>query len=290
MILLTGVTGTIGRATMLRMPPGTALRLLAREPSGVFDAPPSAELVKAAYADERALVGALRGVSVALLVTSRIDGADDEAFVRAARGAGVRRVVKVSAAAVEDRGADDAITRWQRDSESLLRGSGLEWTFLRPRAFMSNTLSWAASVRAGDVVRAVHGASVNAVVDPRDVAHVAVRALTEPGHAHRAYTLTGPEPISARRQTAELAELLGRPLRFEELTAEQALAGLRRRYPVAVADALLRSAERQRDGAKNQVTDTVERLTGRAAGDFRTWAADHLDAFGGASGGAGTPS
>jgi uncharacterized protein YbjT (DUF2867 family) len=279
MILLTGVTGTIGRAAMLRIPPGTPLRLLARDPSLVRDAPPASEVFPATYSDGESLLAALRGIRVAFLVTTRIDGADDEAFVRAARRAGVGRVVKLSAAAVEDPDADDAITRWQRGCEALLRSSGLGWTFLRPRAFMSNTLSWASSIRAEGVVRALYGSSGNAVVDPRDVADAVVRTLLEPDHAGRSYTLTGPEPISAEQQTAVLATALGKPLRFEELTPAQALAALRRRYPEDIADALVRSAARQRDGAKGRVTDTVERLTGRAPGDFRGWAGDHLDAF-----------
>ncbi len=279
MIALTGVTGTVGHAAMLRMPPGTPLRLLARDPARLREVPAGAEVCPGSYADAESLAGALRGVRAAFLVTTRIDGADDEAFVRAARRAGVRRVVKLSAAAVQDPDADDAITRWQRESEDLLRGSGLEWTFLRPRAFMSNTLSWAASIRAEGVVRALYGTSANAVVDPRDVADAAVRALLEPEHAGRAYALTGPEPISPAQQTAVLSALLGRPLRFEELTPDQARAALRRRHPEAVADALVRSAARQRDGAKSHVTDLVQRLTGREPGGFRRWAADHLDAF-----------
>jgi uncharacterized protein YbjT (DUF2867 family) len=160
-----------------------------------------------------------------------------------------------------------------------LRRSGLEWTFLRPRAFTSNCLGWAYSIRREGVVRALYGSSANAVVDPRDVAEAAIRALTEEGHAGHAYTLTGPEAISAREQVATLAELLGAPLRFEELTPDEARAALLRRYPEAVADALLDSSARQRDGAKSLVTDAAERLLGRPAGTFAQWAKDHLDAF-----------
>jgi uncharacterized protein YbjT (DUF2867 family) len=120
-----------------------------------------------------------------------VDGGDDERFV-AARSAGIRHVVKLSAAMVEDPGADDAITRWQRSCEEVLRGSGLRWTFLRPRSFMSNTLSWAASVRAQRVVRALYATSRNACVDPRDVAEVASPALTGDGHEDRSHVLTGP--------------------------------------------------------------------------------------------------
>lgn len=152
----------------------------------------------------RLLERALQGVSTALVVTNRVGGDDDLRLIRAAGAVGVRRLVKLSAAAVLDPDADDLITRWQRTTEELLCASGLEWTLLRPRAFMSNTLSWAASIRSERVVRALHGTSANACVDPRDIGEVAARVLTEEGHAGKAYTLTGPEPITPAEQTEQL--------------------------------------------------------------------------------------
>ncbi|MEU0631022.1 SDR family oxidoreductase [Streptomyces sp. NPDC005989] len=282
MILVTGATGTIGREVIRRIPADLAVRIMARHPERVTGASAAAEIVYGDFSDPASLVAVLRGVRTVFLVTNP-GGDGDEGFIRAARSAGVRQVVKLSAAAVADSRAEDLITRWQRRNEDLLRGSGMEWTLLRPRAFMSNALSWAGSIRSDGVVRALYGASANACVDPRDVAEVAVRALTEDGHAGRAHTLTGPEAISAAEQTARLAELLCRPLRFEELGPEQARAALGARYPADIVEALLESAERGGAGAKADVDGTVARLLGRPAGTFRGWAADHLSAFGNAS-------
>ncbi|MFE7111932.1 NAD(P)H-binding protein [Streptomyces sp. NPDC057575] len=282
MILVTGATGTIGREVVRRIPADLAVRIMARHPERVTDAGAAAEIVHGDFSDPASVAGVLRGVRTVFLVTNP-GGDDDEGFIRAARPAGVRQVVKLSAAAVADSRAEDLITRWQRRNEDLLRGSGMEWTLLRPRAFMSNALSWAGSIRSDDVVRALYGASANACVDPRDVAEVAVRALTEDGHAGRVHTLTGPEAISAAEQTAQLAELLRRPLRFEELGPEQARTALAARYPADIVEALLESAERGREGAKAEVDGTVAGLLGRPAGTFRGWAAEHLSAFGNAS-------
>lgn len=279
MILVTGATGTVGREVVRGLPADAAVRVLARDPARVSGASSRAEIVHGDYGDPKSLADALRGVRSAFLVTNRVGGDQDACFLRAARSAGVRHVVKLSAAAVEDCRADDLITRWQRGNEDLLRESGMEWTLLRPRSFMSNTLSWAASIRSEHVVRALYGSSANACVDPRDIADVAVRALTEPGHAGRAYTLTGPRAITAVEQTAQLAGLLGRPLRFEELGPDQARALLGKRHPAPVVEALLHSALRQRDGAKARVENTVAELAGRPARSFRAWAGNHLAAF-----------
>ncbi|MER6788499.1 NAD(P)H-binding protein [Streptomyces sp. NPDC000658] len=279
MILVTGATGTTGREVLRGLPADLPVRVMARDPARVEPTAHRAETVAGDYGDPRSLDRALRGVSRAFLLTSRVGGDDDARFLRAARSAGVRHVVKVSAAAVADGDAHDLVTRWQRANEELLVNSGMRWTLLRPRAFMSNTLCWAPSIASDRVVRALYGTSVNACVDPRDVAAAAVCALTEAGHEGRVHTLTGPEPISAVEQTAWLGRLLGSPLRFEELSPGQARAQLSRRHPAAVVEALLASARRQRAGAKVRVEDTVLRLTGRPARPFATWAEDHLAAF-----------
>ncbi|MGW5618863.1 NAD(P)H-binding protein [Streptomyces sp. NPDC003877] len=282
MILVTGATGTVGREVVRRLPGGVRARLMTRGSArGVEKGPAGAvcETVIADYRDPGSLRRALAGVRTVFLVTSRIGGDDDARFLRAASRAGVERVVKLSAAAVLDARADDLITRWQRGNEELLRDSGMQWTLLRPRSFMSNALSWVASVRSERVVRGLYGASANACVDPRDIAEVAVRMLTEDGHAGRAHTLTGPAAVTPAEQTEQLGRALGVPLRFEELSPERARAAMRARHPEPVAQALLESALRQRDGAKAQVVNTVCSVTGAPARSFRTWAQEHRGAF-----------
>ncbi|MFJ9343302.1 NAD(P)H-binding protein [Streptomyces sp. NPDC101733] len=278
MILVTGATGTIGREVIRLLPPDLQVRIMARDPARVEGPPANAEVVYGDYGDLRAVAQAMTGVSALFLVTNQVEEGDGR-IIRTARSAGVRHVVKLSAAAVADPGAQDLITRWQRANEELLRGSGMTWTLLRPRSFMSNALSWAASVRTDGVVRALYGSSPNACVAPGDVAEVAVRALTEPGHEGRIHTLTGPEALTAVGQTTELAALLSRPIRFEEATPGHMRDALRRRYPEPVVEALMASARRQLEGAKAGVEETVTVLTGRPATSFRTWAQGNIARF-----------
>lgn len=268
MILVTGSTGTVGAAVVRALGTDAPVRILTRRPEL---APAGVEVQPGEYADHDALLRALTGIRAAFLVTNSPVEPDDERFTAAAREAGVRHLVKLSALAVADEGADDFITRRQRHNEEVIRGSGLSWTLLRPRAFMSNTLAWAPSIRAHGVVRALYGTAPTACVDPRDIAEVAARALTEPGHEGRTYALTGPEPITPEEQTRQLAEALGRPLRFAELTPEQALGQLGSRYPEPVARALVESAGRTAAGVKAEVSPDAEKVTGRAARDFRAW-------------------
>lgn len=279
MILVTGATGAVGREVAARLAAAGPVRILARRPERLGAAGDGVEVVEGAYADRAALDRALRGVASLFLVTNSPTEPDDERVAAAAAAAGVRHLVKLSMLAVEEPGAADFITRRQRENERAIRESGVPWTFVRPRTFMSNTLSWAPGIRSRGVVRALHGDAPVACVDPRDVAAVAVAALTGTGHEGKAYAVSGPEAITAREQTAQLSRALGRPLRFEELGVDAARSALLAKYPRPVAEAFLESAERQRGGAKAAVVPTVQELTGRPARPYRLWAADHAEAF-----------
>ncbi|MFF2226597.1 NAD(P)H-binding protein [Streptomyces globisporus] len=279
MILVTGATGAVGREVAGLLAAAGPLRILARRPERLTVRGDGIEVVEGAYGDRPALDRALRGVTSVFLVTNSPTEPDDERVAGAAAAAGVRHLVKLSMMAVEEPGADDFITRRQRRNEEAIRESGVPWTFVRPRTFMSNTLSWAPGIRSAGVVRALYGDAPVACVDPRDVAAVAVAVLTGAGHEGRAYAVSGPEAITAREQTDQLSRVLGRPLRFEELGPDAARTALLAKYPRPVAEAFLESAERQLAGAKAAVVPTVQEVTGHQARSYRTWAADHADAF-----------
>ncbi|WP_328973767.1 NAD(P)H-binding protein [Streptomyces sp. NBC_00239] len=279
MIAITGATGTVGREVARRLPAAHPCMLLTRSPEKTGGIRPGAAAVRADLNDRAGLAKLLAGVTALFVVTCDPFRPQDENLVEAAQEAGVRRLVKLSALAVADPGADDLITGWHRASEERIRTSELAWTILRPRAFMSNTLAWARSVKSERTVRAFQGAARNACVDPADIADAAVRALTGPGSAGRIIPLTGPEALSPREQTAQLAAELGTPLRFEELTRDQVRAAWARHYPDPVVEALLQSAQRQQAGAKSSVEQAPGEGEERPARTYRAWVREHRAAF-----------
>ena len=107
--------------------------------------------------------------------------------------------------------------------ERLIETSGLQWTFLRPGMFAANALRWwAPQIRAGDVVRWPYLAAPTAPIDERDIAAVAVRALCEDGHAGAEYVLTGPQSLSQFEQVSTIGRVIGRSLRIEEISPDEA--------------------------------------------------------------------
>jgi uncharacterized protein YbjT (DUF2867 family) len=108
------------------------------------------------------------------------------------------------------------------DIERLIAAAGLESTIVRPGMFASNAwFWWATAIRADGVVRWPYGAAETAPVDDRDVAAVAARTLYQDGHAGGDYVLTGPESLSQAEQVSIIGDVLGRRVKFEELSPDE---------------------------------------------------------------------
>jgi uncharacterized protein YbjT (DUF2867 family) len=164
--------------------------------------------------------------------------------------------------------------------ERLIEASGLEWTFLRPGMFAVNGRRWwAPQIRAGDVVRWPYLAVPTAPIDERDIAAVAVRALCEDGHAGAEYVLTGPQALSQAEQVATIGRVIGRPLRTEEISPDDARRELLTALPAVSVVNMLLDAWAAAIGQPAFVTSTVAEITGAPARTFRDWAADNAAAF-----------
>ena len=165
------------------------------------------------------------------------------------------------------------------DVERLIAAAGLESTIIRPGMFASNTLYWwASAIRDQGVVRWPYGAAETAPVDDRDVAAVAARTLYEDGHAGGDYVLTGPESLTQAKQVSIIGDVLGRQIRFEELSPDDFRAETEGSWPRPVVDMLL-DAWGATIGRPAFVTSTVFDILGSAPRTFGEWVADHTAAF-----------
>jgi uncharacterized protein YbjT (DUF2867 family) len=198
-----------------------------------------------------------------------------EVIMRLAVRAGVRRVVALSSVSAEYAEGDMSGDQ-HRAVETAVEASGLQWTHVRPGEFMTNLLFlWAPSVRAESVVRAPYADAESAMVHEADIADVAVKALLEEGHAGAKYALTGPSALTKPEQVRVIGEVLGREVRFEELTREQTRElWISQGMPPEAADWLLAPPP-----PKAVVGPTAERVTGRPARTFAQWVADHRADF-----------
>ncbi|WP_426512423.1 NAD(P)H-binding protein [Dactylosporangium sp. McL0621] len=273
-ILVTGGTGNVGADVVRRLlDVGEDVRVMTRNPGGrTF--PAGVEVVPGDLSRPETLPAALSGIERALLFPAST-GVD--AFLDAARPAGLRHVVLLSSASVTAP-SPGYIGERHLNLERAVAASGLPWTFVRPGAFMTNDLAWAPQIIEGGVVRGVYGNAAMAPVDPRDIAAVAVRALLD-GRTGEAYTLTGPQSLTQVERVRIIAETIGRPLRFEEVSRtrfrEQMLL---RGMPGPVVDQLFDGLA-ARDGTTAEVLPVVEDVSGRPPFTYAQWVAHRVAAF-----------
>ncbi|MEU2369382.1 NAD(P)H-binding protein [Streptomyces pseudogriseolus] len=272
-ILVAGATGHVGRPLVEQLlASGHLVRALTRDP-GKADLPPGAEAVAGNLADTASLARAFDGVTAAHLIG--FDGENHsplthgDEIVALAREAGVRRVTVL--------GGDVE----KGPLELAVETSGLEWTRLSPVEFMSNTLEWAESVRTEGVVREAFPGTGSALVHEADIAAVAAVALTEDGHAGREYWLTGPEVLTPPDQVRVIADVLGRKVRYVELSLEERVARWRREGYSDEDIEFFVTMRTDPPEAGRTVLPTVEKVTGRPARTFAAWVRENAAAFGG---------
>ncbi|MFD4253684.1 NAD(P)H-binding protein [Amycolatopsis thermoflava] len=270
MFLVTGATGTAGGAVVRELArSGEPVQALVRKPDAVV---PGAEPVVGDLNDPASVP--FEGVTGVFLLSGY---ADMPGLLARARSAGVERVVLLSGGSAALADLDNAVSRYMTLSERAVRESGLAWTFLRPRAFMSNALRWLPQLRAGDEVRVQYPEVPAACVDPGDIAAVAVRALRG-GHEGRIYDLTGPEALLPAQQVAVLGRVLGRDLRAVGLSDEETRAEMAAAMPAEYVEAF---AQFYAEGRLDEATvhPDVAEVTGRPPRTFEQWARENADAF-----------
>jgi uncharacterized protein YbjT (DUF2867 family) len=283
MILVTGATGTIGRTLIdLLLGEGAKVRAVTRNPLAA-GLPAEVQVVEGDPSRPDTLAAALEGVTGLFLHPRAAgDAAGDLASLAAERG--VKRVVAQSAINIDDdfseqpsRFAGDK----NKEAEDAAVGSGLEWTSLRASSFASNTLrAWGGQIRAGDIVRGPYAAFAEALIDERDLAAVAARALLTDELVGRKLELTGPQSLTHEEAVAIIGDVIGRPLRYQEVPPEAAKQGMIARgmpepFVTALMDRYARGV-----GQPAVTTDEVEKVLGRPGRTFAEWVADQTAAFG----------
>jgi uncharacterized protein YbjT (DUF2867 family) len=280
--LVTGATGKVGREVVRQLSvAGLPARALVRDPLRATPIRlPGVEIVVGDLARPETLGPAFSGVDRLFLLSP----ADPDQVslqgnaIEASRRAGVQRIVKVSLAGGPDAGTQ--IGRWHWATEKQIEASGIDFTFLRPSLFMQQTLTYAPSIATTGSFSAPLGTGAIALVDTRDVAAVAVAALTEEGHARRIYDLTGPSALTFDEIADEISRAIGKKVAYVHVPPEYArkqmqAAGL----PRWLAEDMLTLFAACREGYGADVSTTVKDVTGQRPRSFREFARDYAAVF-----------
>ena len=228
MILIVGVTGVLGRETTRQLlAAGYKVRGLTRNPSSAEDLKKQGvEIVQGDLIDHASLKRACEGVEAVMACAHQLLGTgkykseavDDEghrALIDAAKAAGVKHFVYLSAQGTRaDHPTDFYRTKYK--VENYLKSRGLSYTILRPPSFMEwhvHNLLGAGILTTGKAT--IYGRGNNPInfMAAKDVAHIAVIALTEPKVKGRTLEIGGPDNVTRNHIAEMYSRFSGKPLK-----------------------------------------------------------------------------
>ncbi|MFJ1759521.1 NmrA family transcriptional regulator [Amycolatopsis sp. NPDC088138] len=259
--LVVGGTGKTGRRVADRLRErDLPVRITSRRGAPPFE-----------WADRDTWAPVLKGVDAVYLTYYPdlvVPGAADDirAFTELAVAEGVRHLVLLSGRGEEEAEACERIVADAGTGSTVLRCSWFAQNF--SEHFLLD------AVRGGEIALPA-GAVTEPFLDVRDIAEVAVKVLTEPGHTGELYELTGPRLLSFADAAADISAASGRDVRYVPVSAEDyAAAAVEYGVPADEVGALTELFTRVLDGRNESVTHDVERVLGRPATDFAEFARD----------------
>jgi uncharacterized protein YbjT (DUF2867 family) len=283
MILVTGAGGTVGSEVVRQLQSAGATFRAAYHSADKAAAAKAKgiDAVAIDYDKPETLRDALRGVDKLFLLSN--GGAtqieQETRAAEAAKAAGVKHIVKLSVWGAEGEGFSFA--KIHRAAEKAIEKTGLAWTFLRPNGFMQNMANYnGASIKGQGAFYGSVGNTKISHVNVKDIAAVAVKTLTEPGHENKAYTLSGPEALTYQEVAQKIGKAAGREVKYVDLPDDQLKGGMvGAGIPAQYADAIVDLNRYYRKDTASKVTDDVKRVTGRAPISFDQYAKESAGAF-----------
>lgn len=238
-----------------------------------------AEIVRFDFTDPATYRDAFDGIKRVFLVRPPVLSnvqRDIAPAVWAMVGAGVQHIVFLSIQGVENNRVVP-----HHKIEQLVLQTGVDYTLLRCGFFMENlTTTHRAEIRDRDEIALPVGKAKTSFIAARDIAAVAVRTLTEDGHANQKYTLTGAEALDYGEIAAKLTRTLDRPIRYTNpsllrFVREKVAEG--HKLPFALVMAGLYTITRF--GNAKEVSPDVKNLLGRPPISFDEFAQEHREVW-----------
>ncbi|MFQ5552917.1 MAG: SDR family oxidoreductase [Thermoplasmata archaeon] len=284
--MVTGATGTVGSEVVSQLSAkGANVRACVHTLSKADKIRGAGvELVEFEYDKSQTVEAAFKDVDTLFLLTPFVENWVEitAQLVAEAKKAGVRYIVKLSNMKL---GADaEAVLLpliWHRQAERIVEESGIPFTHVRPSVFMQNFINlFGPAIEAQNAIYSSAGEAKVGVVDARDIAAVAVEALTGDGHEGKTTTTTGPEALSYDQVAEILSQVLGRKISHVHMSEDDERKGMEERgAPDWLIRTYVEGGRILREGQLSAVLPTVEKVTGKKPRSFDQFARDYAEAF-----------
>ncbi len=212
-ILVTGATGNVGFEVVRKLSErGHPVKAAVRSHStSRYNLPSGVESVEFDFEQPQTFEPALRGIHTLFLVRPpAISQVKKYIYpaIATAQAVGVERVVFLSLL-----GAERMAIVPHAGIEAYIKSLGLAYTFLRASFFMQNlSTTHCQDIRDNNDIFVPAGKGRTSFIDVRDIAAVAVKVMTEPGHENQAYPLTGSEALDYYEVAEIFTNILGTPI------------------------------------------------------------------------------
>jgi len=284
MLLVTGATGNVGRAVLTELArEPVSIRALVRNPSALNLQAGNVELLVGDIYNDDDLKRAFEGVQTAFLAFAFSPRMAELHLrcVTAAKAAGVSRVVQLSGVGADKHVCCARALRWLGRIESTTQEAKIRVTHLRPTFFMQNLFRFAKGIAEQGVIAGPFRSSKWTFVDARDVGAVGARAMLDSTRTDDAYTVTGSESLTYQEVAEKLGKVLGKTIRYQDITANEARGRLQASgaSPVMI-EATLELWDACASNLINVApTSVVKDFTGREPRSLEEFAEEHKDIF-----------
>jgi NAD(P)H dehydrogenase (quinone) len=279
-LLITGAGGKLGRrvAELLLDQGATALAAASRDPSKLAAlAARGARTPRADFNDPASLDAAFAGVERLLVIsgdditTPGTRQRQHLAAVDAAVRAGVKHIVYTSMPNPEPP-SRIGFAPDHYETEQAIAKSGIAYTVLRVNWYAENLFGSLPNALASGQWHTASGNGRVGHVTREDVARTAAAALAAAPGASARLDVTGPEAVAVQQIAAWASEAAGKPLAVVPVSDEQLRGGLTQAgLPPPIVELLVGFDANTRAGKVDIVSDTVQKLTGKAPQPLRAF-------------------
>ncbi len=227
MICVTAATGQLGRKVvefLLKRLEPEKLVLAVRNPAKAQEFAEKGLTVREAdYDRPETLESAFEGVTKLLLISSPSVGRRVEQHrnaIEAAKRSGVKTIVYTSVLHA-DRSRLGVIAEEHRQTEAMVKSSGMDYTILRNGWYVENFAPQVKNaLNQGFIVGCAGKGKISAA--PRsDYAEAAAVVLTTDGHSGKIYELAGDEAFTMEELAAEISLQTGKEVSYKNLTPDE---------------------------------------------------------------------
>lgn len=286
MILITGATGHLGKATiefLLKKIPADKIAALARDENKAAALKAKGIDVRIGdYSNYSSLVNAFKGIDKLFFVSGNdvaIRQKQHETVVKAAKEAGVKHIIYTSFARKNESETNPLgiLATSHIETDKLIKASGIPYTIMLnglyadvlPMFFGDKVLETGIFLPAGD--------GKAAYTTRLDIAEAAANLLTTEGHENKEYVIANTENYSLQDAAGILSDLSGKPVSYTSPTAEVYTDTLLKAgVPMEYIGIFASFSEAIKQGEFKTSTTDLEKLLGRKPVTLKNYFKSHV--------------